>query len=330
MFAILQKYDFSSKSQLGNWPVRSFLRCLRYCKSTIFQANHNTPRPANAFEKVVCDTAKVRFFKQITTYRLRLSHRILLFAILQKYDFSSKSQLTFATNSATSGCLRYCKSTIFQANHNTCFSYLPKPRVVCDTAKVRFFKQITTDDNDCPQLRPLFAILQKYDFSSKSQQCVVRAANSIVVCDTAKVRFFKQITTSQTCLSWRYWLFAILQKYDFSSKSQQVKGNEFFSKSCLRYCKSTIFQANHNCYGSRAGECHVVCDTAKVRFFKQITTITSFKTLMETLFAILQKYDFSSKSQLRVVSMEKSSGCLRYCKSTIFQANHNGHNNLTQ
>ena len=42
----------------------------------------------------------------------------------------------------------------------------------------------------------------------------------------------------------------------------------------------------------------VVCDTAKVRFFKQITTTSSKLRKMFTLFAILQKYDFSSKSQL--------------------------------
>ena len=42
---------------------------------------------------VVCDTAKVRFFKQITTEKLVSFHLQLLFAILQKYDFSSKSQL---------------------------------------------------------------------------------------------------------------------------------------------------------------------------------------------------------------------------------------------
>ena len=43
-------------------------------------------------EQVVCDTAKVRFFKQITTECLKGVVRTLLFAILQKYDFSSKSQ----------------------------------------------------------------------------------------------------------------------------------------------------------------------------------------------------------------------------------------------
>ena len=42
---------------------------------------------------VVCDTAKVRFFKQITTGLSAIGRGGVLFAILQKYDFSSKSQL---------------------------------------------------------------------------------------------------------------------------------------------------------------------------------------------------------------------------------------------
>ena len=41
LFAILQKYDSSSKSQPAECKVKVQGRCLRYCKSTIFQANHN-------------------------------------------------------------------------------------------------------------------------------------------------------------------------------------------------------------------------------------------------------------------------------------------------
>ena len=143
--------------------------CLRYCKSTIFQANHNPIAVNSNASLVVCDTAKVRFFKQITTECITYPGLYQLFAILQKYDFSSKSQPKLLVPVELLRCLRYCKSTIFQANHNI--------------------------------------------------------ITSIVV----------------TCL-----LFAILQKYDFSSKSQRhdVSGNT--NKSCLRYCKSTIFQANHN------------------------------------------------------------------------------------
>ncbi len=70
----------------------------------------------------------------------------------------------------TSGCLRYCKSTIFQANHNFFKRNEYLAVVVCDTAKVRFFKQITTNRNIFNIITMLFAILQKYDFSSKSQR----------------------------------------------------------------------------------------------------------------------------------------------------------------
>ena len=143
----------------------------------------------------------------------------------------------------------------------------------------------------------MFAILQKYDFSSKSQRNFYSFGFLNVVCDTAKVRFFKQITT----------LFV---------KSSLIA-------CCLRYCKSTIFQANHNQALAMVSTSLVVCDTAKVRFFKQITTNYLIETWHDELFAILQKYDFSSKSQRTHSQAVELKCCLRYCKSTIFQANHN-------
>ena len=194
---------------------------MRYCKSTIFQANHNKVWPCKRHCKVVCDTAKVRFFKQITTRKLGRGIFLVLFAILQKYDFSSKSQRDLAEEYTSGCCLRYCKSTIFQANHNNVKCLVELRRVVCDTAKVRFFKQITTDHSTICFNISLFAILQKYDFSSKSQLA-------------------QSLCLNHPC--------------------------------CLRYCKSTIFQANHNLSFRKPPLQCVVCDTAKVRFFKQITT----------------------------------------------------------
>ena len=93
-----------------------------------------------------------------------------LFAILQKYEFSSKSQRKAVRCETCDRCLRYCKSTSFQANHNDQFKKDKDKPVVCDTAKVRVFKQITTVDYNGTELTELFAILQKYEFSSKSQQ----------------------------------------------------------------------------------------------------------------------------------------------------------------
>ena len=117
--------------------------CLQYSKSTIFQANHNVLWQFQRLIIVVCNTAKVRFFKQITTYPTAFCREVC--------------------------CLQYSKSTIFQANHNRAYAERGALQVVCNTAKVRFFKQITTLQYVFAYCDGLFAILQKYDFSSKSQ-----------------------------------------------------------------------------------------------------------------------------------------------------------------
>ncbi len=221
LFAILQKYEFSSKSQpmLLNAAWRTC--CLRYCKSTSFQANHN-----------FCHFSV--FFN-------------MLFAILQKYEFSSKSQQFRKGCQTNFCCLRYCKSTSFQANHNWRGLLLKPSYVVCDTAKVRVFKQITTKLIISSQLIRCLRYCKSTSFQA-NHNC----ENGIlppfqVVCDTAKVRVFKQITTA--CLA---------------AKPLAC---------CLRYCKSTSFQANHNNFLVLHNQIGVVCDTAKVRVFKQITTL---------------------------------------------------------
>ena len=144
MFVILQKYDFSSKSQHNEDGSVMRNGCLWYCKSTIFQANHNGRYTIYSAQTDVCDTAKVRFFKQITTQVQKRARRIVMFVILQKYDFSSKSQQPKVVVAENVRCLWYCKSTIFQANHNSEEVCVQGLEDVCDTAKVRFFKQITT------------------------------------------------------------------------------------------------------------------------------------------------------------------------------------------
>ena len=169
MFAIQQKYDFSSKSQPFTKAIPTQPSCLQYSKSTIFQANHNYFSAKTSVQFVVCNTAKVRFFKQITTIIIVICIYTMLFAIQQKYDFSSKSQLSQLTLLQDCSCLQYSKSTIFQANHNAVCVWQLWFTVVCNTAKVRFFKQITTNSFVNLWENALFAIQQKYDFSSKSQ-----------------------------------------------------------------------------------------------------------------------------------------------------------------
>ena len=198
-----------------------------------------------------------------------------------------------------------------------------RPLVVCNTAKVRFFKQITTYFYACRQNLWLFAIQQKYDFSSKSQRIVAISTSDNCCLQYSKSTIFQaNHNIPHGFLPWGM-LFAIQQKYNFSSKSQPRLCRAWSVTSCLQYSKSTIFQANHNTAICFCLLWWVVCNTAKVRFFKQITTIFQFPNLVLKLFAILQKYDFSSKSQPSLIRKGTPASCLQYCKSTIFQANHN-------
>ena len=112
-----QRYEFSSKSQplthcgarrmvvVATAKVRIFKqittgvyqasvdsRCCCYRKGTNFQANHNQAEHNKIDMYVVVATAKVRIFKQITTYHKILYLCIVLLLLPQRYEFSSKSQ----------------------------------------------------------------------------------------------------------------------------------------------------------------------------------------------------------------------------------------------
>ena len=138
---------------------------------------------------------------------------------------------------------------------------------------------------------------QRYEFSSKSQPmlgymamlvcccCYRKGTNfqanhnhlrevqelGIVVVATAKVRIFKQITTRLGNNQGRIELLLLPQRYEFSSKSQPKQLTVVFSV--------------------------VVVATAKVRIFKQITTIDMVQTIDGGLLLLPQRYEFSSKSQ---------------------------------
>ena len=170
--------------------------CCWYHKGTNFQANHNVRWHIQPGRYVVADTTKVRIFKQITTEKPRWQLYYLLLLIPQRYEFSSKSQLS----------LRISLQIL----------------VVADTTKVRIFKQITTAAEIILTLVKLLLIPQRYEFSSKSQlhlSILVRIVGccwyhkgtnfqanhnyldrllveQAVVADTTKVRIFKQITTT--------------------------------------------------------------------------------------------------------------------------------------
>ena len=118
LFMILQRYTFGSKSQrLLNYMI-VVLCCLWYCKDIHLEANHNCLTGIYIYMNVVYDIAKIYIWKQITTEDNNIFFSFLLFMILQRYTFGSKSQLSGINLSYLMSCLWYCKDIHLEANHN--------------------------------------------------------------------------------------------------------------------------------------------------------------------------------------------------------------------
>ena len=113
-----QRYEFSSKSQRRLTGLASMESCCCYRKGTNFQANHNFICCVERRNGVVVATAKVRIFKQITTWIASEAFFSVLLLLPQRYEFSSKSQLYHAIDAHRGCCCCYRKGTNFQANHN--------------------------------------------------------------------------------------------------------------------------------------------------------------------------------------------------------------------
>ena len=118
LLLIPQRYEFSSKSQLGPALATAAVSCCWYHKGTNFQANHNCAIYPNSGYCVVADTTKVRIFKQITTEVPKYISQQRLLLIPQRYEFSSKSQPLTWISLLVTCCCWYHKGTNFQANHN--------------------------------------------------------------------------------------------------------------------------------------------------------------------------------------------------------------------
>ena len=145
--------------------------------------------------------------------------------------------------------------------------------VVSYIAKIRFFEQITTTEKVTVNESLLFLILQRYDFSSKSQLFALEKMLERSCFLYCKDTIFRANHNGGRCRPSPWGLFLILQRYDFSSKSQLVINYTDNEDSCFLYCKDTIFRANHNWQERGMETTAVVSYIAKIRFFEQITTL---------------------------------------------------------
>ena len=92
------------------------------------------------------------------------------------------------------------------------------------------------------------------------------------VSNGSKVQIWKQITTVSQITSWYIWLFPMVQRYKFESKSQHNSIAFSTCFSCFQWFKGTNLKANHNYIPLSATVRPAVSNGSKVQIWKQITT----------------------------------------------------------
>ena len=144
LFSLLSKIHFESKSQRREQGMELTACCFLFCQRYILKANHNIYCIIVLLLYVVFSFVKDTFWKQITTSQHLPWRLLLLFSLLSKIHFESKSQRFLLINKSTTCCFLFCQRYILKANHNLQFAYMNHLCVVFSFVKDTFWKQITT------------------------------------------------------------------------------------------------------------------------------------------------------------------------------------------
>ena len=89
---MVQRYKFESKSQLYHDFATKYNCCFQWFKDTNLKVNHN--------------------------YKSDFDDFIVLFPMVQRYKFESKSQLAKVVKLVKSSCFQWFKDTNLKVNHN--------------------------------------------------------------------------------------------------------------------------------------------------------------------------------------------------------------------
>ena len=146
----------------------------------------------------------------------------MLFPMVQRYKFESKSQLRSHSLFAKVCCFQWFKGTNLKANHNESPILRAASFAVSNGSKVQIWKQITTVDYELLWNRALFPMVQRYKFESKSQLWFRPLRRWRAVSNGSKVQIWKQITTTLFIVLLWLVLFPMVQRYKFESKSQRI------------------------------------------------------------------------------------------------------------
>ncbi len=138
-----------------------------------------------------------------------------------------------------------------KANHNCLKCKQSRPCSVCNLSKNTIWKQITTVSFHLFHKAVLYAIYQRTQSESKSQRTLTSWNPTKSVCNLSKNTIWKQITTRSLWFLSRPDLYAIYQRTQSESKSQQQGAPPPVAIICMQSIKEHNLKANHNSMDER-------------------------------------------------------------------------------
>ncbi len=170
LYAIYQRTQSESKSQLNCCDSSRGNLCMQSIKEHNLKANHNSRAIVYKIRYSVCNLSKNTIWKQITTICMLCKINCI--------------------------CMQSIKEHNLKANHNKRTTWNQNNCSVCNLSKNTIWKQITTLNCNILQVQHLYAIYQRTQSESKSQHCVNCLSISCSVCNLSKNTIWKQITTA--------------------------------------------------------------------------------------------------------------------------------------
>ena len=144
LYSVLQRYNFESNLQRNVTRHIFYIHCIQYYKDTILKAIYNGYIDRGQDMTTVFSITKIQFWKQFTTVWQHWLRLMVLYSVLQRYNFESNLQPMTGRVEIANYCIQYYKDTILKAIYNHAGNLLRFLKTVFSITKIQFWKQFTT------------------------------------------------------------------------------------------------------------------------------------------------------------------------------------------
>ncbi len=270
LYAIYQRTQSESKSQQKRAKDPKPVLCMQSIKEHNLKANHNSLSFLLLLRVSVCNLSKNTIWKQITTLgddpepdaylyaiyqrtlplgrdetNLKANHNLALcrwpghslYAIYQRTQSESKSQLLAVWQVQGLICMQSIKEHNLKANHNYARQVVAACRSVCNLSKNTIWKQITTKNGVYVWYTFCMQSIKEHNLKANHNLTSSIFEILISVCNLSKNTIWKQITTMFLGLLVTKCLYAIYQRTQSESKSQPIAHGFVHRAICMQSIK---------------------------------------------------------------------------------------------